>query len=53
MSEKSSYLIIPLTGEYAYHIFEGDYDGFSNVAYITGGSGLDKFFDIINDNNNS
>ena len=53
VSEKSSYLIIPLTGEYAYHIFEGDYDGFSNVAYITGGSGLDKFFDIINDNNNS
>lgn len=44
VSEKSSYLIIPLTGEYAYHIFEGNYDEFSNVAYAVDGSGLEQFF---------
>ena len=45
LSEKSSRLIIPLTGEYAYHIFEGTYDGMSNVAINIGGSGLEQFFE--------
>lgn len=44
VSEKSVYLIIPLTGDYAYHIFEGDYDAFSNIAYVADGKGLEQFF---------
>ncbi len=52
VSEKSSYLIIPLTGEYAYHIFEGSYDDFSNVAYVTAGNGLEQFFESLTVDNN-
>ncbi len=52
VSEKSSYLIIPLTGEYAYHIFEGTYDTMSNVAINIGGSGLEQFFEEFKTNNN-
>lgn len=47
ISEKSSYILIPLTGEYAYHIFEGDYKNYSPTAIITEGSGLQKYFDAI------
>ncbi len=53
VSEKSSYLIIPLTGEYAYHIFEGTYNDFLNVAYVTDGGELEPFFErfmVDNDN---
>lgn len=52
VSKKSSYLIIPLTGEYAYHIFEGTYDEMSNVAIDIGGSGLEQFFEEFKANNN-
>ena len=44
-SDDSCYLIIPLTGEYAYCIFEGTYDEFSSVAYMPDGDGLEQYFD--------
>lgn len=53
VSNESAYLIIPLTGDYAYHIFEGDYDRFSDIAYITDGSGLEQFFEKIKETVNS
>ena len=53
IDQKSDILIIPLTGEYAYHIFEGNYDGFSNIAYVTNGGGLEQFFEIIYDETNN
>ncbi len=41
-------LIIPITGNYAYHIFVGDYNrAFSNTAYVTDGDGLEQFFEKI------
>ena len=47
ISEKSSCILIPLTGKYAYHIFEGDYKNYSPTAIITEGSGLEKYFEVI------
>lgn len=41
-------LIIPITGNYAYHIFVGDYTkSFSSTAYVTDGDGLEQFFEKI------
>lgn len=45
IDEKYSDLIIPLTGDYAYHIFVGTYDETSDVAIDIGGSGLETFFE--------
>ncbi len=48
VSENSKYILIPLTGEYAYHIFESSYKKeFSPTAIVTEGSGLQKYFDAI------
>lgn len=47
ISEKSSCILIPLTGKYAYHIFEGDYKNYSSTAIVTEGSGLEKYFEVI------
>ncbi len=47
ISEKSGYILIPLTGEYAYHIFEGDYKNYSPTAIVTEGSGLEQYFEDI------
>ncbi len=44
IDEKDYELIIPLTGDYAYHIFAGTYDEISDVAIDIGGSGLEVFF---------
>lgn len=44
IDEKYYDLIIPLTGDYAYHIFVGTYDEMSDVAIDIGGSGLEVFF---------
>ena len=42
------YILIPITGEYAYHIFEGDVDeNYSSVAIVTDGSGLEDYFEKI------
>ena len=45
IKEKYYKLIIPLEGEYAYHIFTYDFKEYSNIAYITGGSGLEQYFE--------
>ncbi len=47
ISEKSSYILIPLTGEYAYHIFEGDYKNYSPIAIVPEGSELEKYFEAL------
>ncbi|MBQ8203560.1 MAG: hypothetical protein IJZ75_04705 [Clostridia bacterium] len=47
ISEKSSYILIPLTGEYAYHIFEGNYKNYSPIAIVTEGSGLEEYFEAV------
>ncbi len=41
-------LIIPITGNYAYNIFVGDYKKtFSSTAYSINGDGLEQFFEVI------
>lgn len=41
-------LIIPITGNYAYNIFVGDYNKtFSSTAYSIDGGGLEQFFEAI------
>ncbi|MBQ8741161.1 MAG: hypothetical protein IJY79_06395 [Clostridia bacterium] len=45
IDEKYSNLIIPLTGDYAYHIFVGTYNETSDVAIDIGGSGLEPLFE--------
>ncbi len=47
ISEKSSYILIPLTGEYAYHIFEGNYKNYSPIAIVPEGSELEKYFEAL------
>ncbi len=45
IDEKYSHLIIPLTGEYAYHIFVRTYNEILDVVIDIGGSGLEPFFE--------
>ena len=41
-------LVIPITGNYAYNIFVGDYNKtFSSTAYSIDGGGLEQFFEAI------
>ena len=41
-------LVIPITGNYAYNIFVGDYNKtFSSTAYSIDGGGLEQFFEVI------
>ena len=47
ISQKTSYMLIPLTGEYAYYIFEGNYQNFSPIAIVPEGSDLEKYFEAV------
>ena len=41
-------LVVPITGNYAYNIFVGDYNKtFSSTAYSIDGGGLEQFFEAI------
>ena len=47
-AKDTKYIVVPLEGDYAYHIFEGDEDrNYSSVAIVTDGSGLEEYFEKI------
>lgn len=52
IKEEYYWLTIPLEGEYAYHIFTANFEGYSDIAYVPGGSGLERFFEEFKANNN-
>ena len=47
-AENTKYIVIPLDGDYAYYIFEGDENkNYSYNAIVTEGSGLEEYFEKI------